>query len=492
MRTGIQSATGHAPLSLKQLAGFRCSPGDALVLGLAVAAAAYLASAEMPMWWLIPMVVGHFFLFCNVFRVRRWLELVWAGVFVLVAGGWMAVGRIDWLPVFLTQLPCTLAVLAAEVRSPSYHGIAAARLNPHLGAWMSDRLSGLPRGASAEADASLHAALEGCLLGGAVGDALGLPAEGLHPDRIRRRWSGQWRMRLLPGRGLCSDDAEHAFAVAASLAEHPDDVEAFRKALAGRLRRWFLSLPAGMGMATARACLRLCCGMSPTRSGVRSAGNGPAMRSAIIGVRFRHDPVRRREYVRASALMTHTDSRAEAGAQAVAAAAACAATGGDRRALLSELETLSDVPEWRDAMRLLRKHGAPGHGTAAFAGELGLTDGVTGYMLHTVPVALQAWLAHPDDFRAALISGLDCGGDTDTVGAIIGGICGAGSGTQGIPDEWLSGLRDWPLTRGRLETAAAAMVGVAPVPRVPWLAQLARNCCFLLIVLGHGARRLLP
>ena len=38
--------------------------------------------------------------------------------------------------------------------------------------------------------------MEGVLLGTAVGDALGLPAEGLSPRRIARRWRGDWRMRL--------------------------------------------------------------------------------------------------------------------------------------------------------------------------------------------------------------------------------------------------------------------------------------------------------
>jgi len=43
----------------------------------------------------------------------------------------------------------------------------------------------------------LRRALEGVLLGTAVGDALGLPSENLSPRRIRRRWKGQWRMRFV-------------------------------------------------------------------------------------------------------------------------------------------------------------------------------------------------------------------------------------------------------------------------------------------------------
>lgn len=55
--------------------------------------------------------------------------------------------------------------------------------------------------------------IEGVLIGTAVGDALGLPAEGLSPKRIDRMWHGTWRMRLVLGRGIISDDTEHTMMV---------------------------------------------------------------------------------------------------------------------------------------------------------------------------------------------------------------------------------------------------------------------------------------
>jgi ADP-ribosylglycohydrolase len=39
---------------------------------------------------------------------------------------------------------------------------------------------------------------------------------------------------------------------------------------------------------------------------------------------------------------------------------------------------------------------------------------------------------------------IECGGDTDTVAAITGGICGAEVGEAGIPAEWINRIRDWP------------------------------------------------
>src|SRR5271165_4467825 len=88
-------------------------------------------------------------------------------------------------------------------------------------------------------------AFAGVLLGTAVGDALGLPAEGLSPQRIRRRWPGPLRMRFLFGRGMVSDDTEHTLMVAQALLAQPDDPKAFQRALAWKLRWWFAGLPGG-------------------------------------------------------------------------------------------------------------------------------------------------------------------------------------------------------------------------------------------------------
>ena len=108
----------------------------------------------------------------------------------------------------------------------------------------------------------------GLLLGTAVGDALGLPAEGISRGRIQRMWRGVWRHRFLFSHGMVSDDTEHTLFVAQALLTHPDDVVAFQRCLAWKLRLWLLVLPAGIGLATLKAILRLWLGFPPSRSGV--------------------------------------------------------------------------------------------------------------------------------------------------------------------------------------------------------------------------------
>src|SRR5436190_24086422 len=106
-------------------------------------------------------------------------------------------------------------------------------------------------------EARLRDALTGVLLGTAVGDALGLPAENLSSRRIRRWWKGEWRMRFVFGRGMISDDTEHTLMVAQALLSHPKDADKFQRCLGWKFRWWLVGLPAGVGLATARACLRL-------------------------------------------------------------------------------------------------------------------------------------------------------------------------------------------------------------------------------------------
>jgi ADP-ribosylglycohydrolase len=296
---------------------------------------------------------------------------------------------------------------------------------------------------------------------------------------------------------MCSDDTEHTLFVAQALLVHPDDPEAFQRCLAWKLRLWLLGLPAGIGFATLRSILKLWLGFPPHRSGVFSAGNGPAMRSAIIGAYFADDPTKRREFVAAATRITHTDPKAETAAQAIAAAAAWVVNRNEpEEKLLEELKNLGQDDEWQSLCRKLSDAWSMKTSVATFAETLGLCNGVTGFSYHSVPIALFAWLRHPDDFRAAMESALNCGGDTDTVGAMVGALAGACCGVQGIPAEWLSGIWEWPRSRALIQQVGHRLAeqrqtagAMGPV-RYFWPVLIPRNVFFLVVVLAHGFRRL--
>ena len=164
---------------------------------------------------------------------------------------------------------------------------------------------------------NLFRPIQGCILGTAVADAIGLPREGLTRRRAERLFgTAPLRHRLLAGRGLCSDDTEHTVMVAQALIRSGGDPDAFTRDFARRLRWWLLRLPAGVGLGTLRASVKLWCGFGPRRSGVARAGNGPAMRAALLGVVARDD-AHLAALVAASTHPTHTDPRARQGAQVV-------------------------------------------------------------------------------------------------------------------------------------------------------------------------------
>jgi ADP-ribosylglycohydrolase len=346
---------------------------------------------------------------------------------------------------------------------------------------------------------NLRQHLAGVLIGTAVGDALGLPGEGLSRKRIQRRWKGIWNHRFLFGRGMCSDDTEHTFFVTQALLAHGDDVAAFQKSLAWKLRFWLLALPAGVGFATLRSIIKLWLGFSPARSGVFSAGNGPAMRSAIIGAYFADEPEQRRSFVSAATKLTHTDPKAETAALAVAEAAAWAVNQKESlEQWLAGLQKLGHDDEWLRICQLLVDSHAARKSVGDFADELGLSKGVSGYAYHSVPVALYAFIQHSYDFRSALVAALNCGGDTDTVGAIVGALCGARNGVAKIPNQWCEKVWEWPRSFTLLVQAGERLAEQKETQQVLgpvcyfWPAVILRNILFLIIVLIHGFLRLLP
>ena len=352
---------------------------------------------------------------------------------------------------------------------------------------------------------NLPGAVAGCVWGTAIGDALGLPCEGLSPRRVAALFGGvPDDYRFAFRRGMVSDDTEHTLLVLGALAASAGVGEAFTKQLARGLRRWIAALPAGVGLATLRAGVRLCFGVSPDRAGVFSAGNGAAMRTALIGVACAWDDSgeRLRDLVRRSSRLTHTDPKAEYGARAVAVCAACFARHETNvtvvLAAINNALPEPEVLELRELVRCVGESIATGTSPDVFATQRFGNRGVSGYVYQTVPVALHAALSHPRDLRAAVRSAIACGGDTDTVAAITGGIVGANVGASGIPDDLRRGIWEPTGVLRNVEARAQAFAGAwqAGMPqvlsRVPYPFALTRNAVFAAIVLTHGFRRMLP
>ncbi len=282
----------------------------------------------------------------------------------------------------------------------------------------------------------------GCLLGLAIGDALGMPFEGINAEVIQRRY-GQV-MEFLPARGLApgqyTDDTKMMLCIAESILEKshvdPEDV-------ARRFVEWFDSGDLrGIGRSCLEGILNLKQSISWRESGHRSewaAGNGTAMRIAPVGLIDCHDLEQLREDCWATSITTHNNPEAVAGATAVAYAIVRLVSGEiDEGTFLPELATFvgdsAVARKLEQAQRLFSSYTPT---------EKALADlGTSGYVVETVASALYCFLMTPDDFMTTVASAVMGGGDTDTIAAIAGAISGAHNGMSNMPQHLVERVED--------------------------------------------------
>lgn len=286
--------------------------------------------------------------------------------------------------------------------------------------------------------AAMESRFVGCMLGVAVGDALGMVVEGMRPRQIRQLY-GTLR-DFQPerfGAGRYTDDTQLTLVVAESLLAcrglDPED-------LGRRIAEW-LPEARGAGAACTQAALRLRSGSSWYESGVHSAGCGSAMRVAPIGL-YRHGNL---EVLKAeaitSSLITHTDPRALAGAVAAACGVALLVSRSgplDPRAWLAEIEEHVSEVDGEFAAAVGRARECLSLTLADALGQIG----TGGFVLETVPAALLLFARFPDDLEGAVVAAVNAGGDTDSVAAIVGSFSGAYNGANAIPHRWLAGLEN--------------------------------------------------
>ena len=333
----------------------------------------------------------------------------------------------------------------------------------------------------------------GTLLGLAWGDVLGCPIEGWRKDEIERVYgaytslpddypfdrihdSREVRRRLRP-LGIHSDDTQQALALIAVCLGGPWSPARWAEWIVVAMQRGALR---GYGRNFQQAVHKLARGAPPEHAGSSSAGMGAAMRVAPLGAIYRDRPEELAQVAMESSLVTHGDLRAAVLAFAVARSTALLVGGESAAAVRArladdvaavELEWVEHRPGWgidRSGTTLIsqtiralfaalpddlaglravvseraRAHLARGFTRAHVNQGFALLGGLHGLAVGLFPAGT------PADLLASIMRQ---GDDTDTVGAIAGGLLGARFGTAWIP---IDRLRDGP----RLEVYADALV----------------------------------
>jgi hypothetical protein len=115
--------------------GFRLSIIDIIVLILGALGTFLVVQIEIGLGLAIAFTVGHFFLFCNVIRMPRHLELIWAALFILLAVSTITIHLPGWYTSFTISFVCTIVLVFIQMRRPSYHGVGWRQINPNLLQW---------------------------------------------------------------------------------------------------------------------------------------------------------------------------------------------------------------------------------------------------------------------------------------------------------------------------------------------------------------------
>lgn len=118
--------------------GFRVSVFDSLfvvgVCGVSIYLMPYYFTFALLMLW----AAIQFFLFCNVFRIRRTPELIWACCYMGLA--LMMLTGIQRLTIGLpTTAFLGMLLILCEMDYPGYHGVGWSKINPDLEEWFDEQ-----------------------------------------------------------------------------------------------------------------------------------------------------------------------------------------------------------------------------------------------------------------------------------------------------------------------------------------------------------------
>jgi len=289
----------------------------------------------------------------------------------------------------------------------------------------------------------------GTLVGFAVGDALGMPAEFLTRSQIRSFYGKPINgfLQAHPGHasdflpaGSYTDDTQMMIATAECLIEHRRmDPARQAEALLGWYRN---TIPHRTPMrANLRACKHLAAGRAWSKSGVFSSGCGAAVRMPPIGLFLSQDTDALIKAALDDCTITHTEPRARAASVAVAYLVARLILSnescypGDQ--VMEAADRVSSIDQ--DMAAMMRWVTQIVH----LPPEEALFEiGTSSDSLEAVPAAIYCFLKHPRHFEGAVLSAVNAGDAADSIGAMAGCFVGALAGIQVIPRQWRAGVEN--------------------------------------------------
>ena len=298
----------------------------------------------------------------------------------------------------------------------------------------------------------------GCLLGAAIGDAMGMPGEGTPADlwraecSFRRPYRGHPNDALSPGQ--YTDDTQLMLLTAELLAGRAFSLEGYAERLKALYQSGVFRFPDGSIVA---ACIHLLDGSSPRESGVNSTTSGCLPAGIPFALAYQ-DPVDIRETVARVASVTHTNPAAIAGSTGIAMLIHHTLAGSPDDLALASGEVDREDPllgqKIRHAVRLEKEGIELEHAIRLIGNDLSVYQ--------TLPLAFFLMARYSSATDLLSVVG-HVGGNTDTIGLICGAYLGAKHGMNILPAPLVEGLED----HARIKAIAARLLEVsADIPTV--------------------------
>ena len=292
----------------------------------------------------------------------------------------------------------------------------------------------------------------GCLLGGAIGDALGYPVEFMSHSKILETYGGVGINDLEKGKAFISDDTQMTLFTAEGILLTTSKEKLVDNIYLAYLR-WLSTqgynipvIEEGWLIHDNRLHARRAPGnscISALQSGEmgtidepinNSKGCGGVMRVAPLGVLCPPDEAF--TYGMKTAAITHGHPSGYYPAGALARIISLTLTGdGLVHAVEDTMDHLRKHEGSEETLNLLQRAYKLGlENTDPFEDIKSFGQGWVGE--EALAIAVYCSLRFKDDFKNALIAAVNHDGDSDSTGAITGNILGAALGTDKIPEQW--------------------------------------------------------
>ena len=312
---------------------------------------------------------------------------------------------------------------------------------------------------------------KGCLLGGAIGDALGLDLEFMDAKRIKNCYGDDGIQELeigLSGEAEFSDDTQMTIFTIDGLLKSigdefdsniPPQIEDMHESYlnwyktqtesySGKIQNdgWIIK---SSGLYQRKGPGETC--MSSLKTGKvgtvdkpinRSKGNGGVMRVAPIGLLYHQNPELAFKIGMDNAAITHGHPSAYLAAGFMASLIANITNGlsldDSVNEALSILQKQEDSEEVVEKILLAKELASENISVEKAIRQIG--QGWTAE--EAIGISLYCAFMSPEDYKEAVKMSVNHAGDSDTTGAITGNIMGTLLGIQSIPENWKSKIQD--------------------------------------------------